>query len=180
MPGEKMTTQDDLKKGWQNVVTEFHNKSDRAAAIIGAAFLDAHLGKLIASFFVEDCGDAVSLLDADRPLGNFSARVRAAYCMGLISKNEYHDMDLIMQIQHVFANRIKDVAFTDNGVREKCFMLRIPRDVLLPGETRTPRQLFVFATAILTQHMAWRAVQAANKRCQVPEDFMLVDAADRV
>jgi len=56
----------------------------------------------------------------------------------------------------------------------------IPRDVLLPGETRTPRQLFVFATAILTQHMALRVVQAESKRCQVPEDFMLVDVEDRL
>lgn len=175
-----MTTQKDLKKGWQNVVTEFNNKSDRAAAIIGAAFLDAHLGRLIASFFVEDCDQGSSLLAAERPLGGFGARIRAAYCMGLISKNEYHDMDLIMQIQYTFANRVNEVAFTDQGILEKCFMLRIPRDVLLPGETRTPRQLFVFATAILTQHMAWRAMQAVGKRCQVPEDFMLINAEDRI
>lgn len=170
-----MTQQNDLFEDWQNVVTEFHNKSDRAAAILGAVFLEAHMGQLIAGFFIEDCDETESLLNVERPLGTFSARTRAAYCMGLISANEYHDLNLIMQIQYAFANQISGVAFTDNGIRDKCFALRIPRDVLLPGETRTPRQLFVFASAILTQHLAYRAELAEKRRCMVPEDFVLVE-----
>jgi hypothetical protein len=173
-----MMIQNDLRDSWQNVVTEFHSKSDRAAAILGAAFLEAHLGELIGSFFIESCDQDSSLLEVDRPLGTFSARVRGAYCMGLISNTEYHDLNLIMQIQHIFSNQVYGAAFTDNGIREKCFQLRIPRQVLLPGETHIPRQLFVFATAILTQQLAWRAQQAEKKRCKVPEDFMLIDAED--
>lgn len=173
-----MTTQKEIKHNWQNVVTEFNSKSDRAAAILGAAFLEAHLGELISSFFVEACDQDCSLLEVDRPLGTFAARVRGAYCMGLVSKTEYHDLNLIMQIQHIFANQVQGVSFTDNGIREKCFQLRVPREVLLPGETRTPRQLFVFATALLTQQLAWRALQAEQKRCQIPEDFMLISAQD--
>ena len=170
-----MTTQNGLNHEWKSVVTEFHNKSDRAAAILGAAYLEAHLGQLIAGFFIEECDETESLLSVERPLGTFSARARAAYCMGLISGNEYHDLDLIMQIQYAFANQISGVAFTDTGIREKCFALRIPRDVLLPGETRTPRQIFVFASAILTQHLAYRAELAEKRRCVIPENFVLVD-----
>ena len=173
-----MTTQSEIKDNWQNILVEFHSKSDRAAAILGAAFLEAHLGELISSFFVATINDEISMLDVDRPLGTFAARVRATICMGLISKTEYHDLNLIMQIQHIFANQVHGAAFTDNGIREKCFQLRTPREVLLPGETRTPRQLFVFATALLTQQLAWRALQAEQKRCQIPEDFMLVQAED--
>ena len=50
-----MMTQNDFDNGWQKVVTEFQNKSDRAAAILGAAFLEAHLGQLIISYFVDGC-----------------------------------------------------------------------------------------------------------------------------
>jgi len=160
-----------------NVISEFQNKSDRAAAVLGTAFLEAHLGELIAGFLIDDSGVAESLLDIERPLGTFSARARAAYGMGLISAKEYYDLNLIMQIQYAFVNQVSEVAFTDNGIREKCFMLRIPNDVLRPGSTRTPRQLFVFATAILTQHMAWRAVQAESSRRTVPDDFSLIDTA---
>ena len=167
--------QNDLASDWQTVVTEFHNKTDRATAVLGAVYLEAHLGQLIAGFFIEESGVAESLLDVERPLGTFSARARAAYCMGLISANEYYDLNLIMQIQYAFSNQVSEVAFTDEGIREKCLMLRIPRDVLLPGEDHSPRQLFVFATAMLTQHLAWRAVEAERKRCIAPDDFMLVD-----
>ena len=163
--------------GWRKVVQEFNNKSDRAAAILGAAFLGAHLSQVMSAFFLENCDEAVALLDVDGPLGSLTARVKAAYCMGLISANEYHDLNLIMQIHHVFANEVDGAAFTDNGIREKCFMLRIPREVLLPGETRTPRQLFVFATAVLTQHLSWRSVQAEHHRRMIPDDFSLVDVA---
>jgi hypothetical protein len=83
-----------------------------------------------------------------------------------------------MQIQHTFANQIDDVTFNDNGIREKCFMLRIPRDALLPGVTRSPRQLYLFAAAILTQHLACRADEAAKKRCRVPDEYFLVDVED--
>ncbi len=173
--GNFMDTQNASNQKWQSVVTEFHNKSDRAAAILGAAFLEAHLGRLIAGFFIDKCDETESLLNIERPLGSFSARARAAYCMGLISTNEYHDLGLIMQIQYAFANQISEVTFSDSGIRDKCFALRIPRDVLFPGETHSPRQLFVFASAILTQHLVYRVEIAAKKRCEVPEDFSLVD-----
>ena len=105
-----MTTPNEIKDHWQNILVEFHSKSDRAAAILGAAFLEAHLGELISSFFVDAVDEEMSLLDADRPLGTFAARVRAAYCMGLISKTEHHDLNLIMQIQHIFANQVHGAA----------------------------------------------------------------------
>jgi hypothetical protein len=93
----------------------------------------------------------------------------------LISKIDYHDLSLIAQIQHGFADRIYGAAFTDNGIRDKCFQLRLPREVQLPGETRIPRQLFIFATAMLTQHLAWRTAQAEKNRRQIPETLMLID-----
>ena len=173
-----MNTQNNLKNAWRDIVTEFYNKSDRAAAILGAAFLETHLGQLIQGFFVETCDDDCSILSTERPLGTLVARLRGAYCMGLISNTEYHDLKLIMEIQQIFAQQVHGAAFTDDGIRERCFQLRIPREVLLPGETRSPRQLFVFATAILTQQLSWRAEQASKKRCQGPEDFMLIHAED--
>ena len=98
--------------------------------------------------------------------------------MGLISANEYHDLNLILQIQYIFSNQVNEITFTDDGIREKCFMLRIPRDVLLPGGTQSPRQFFIFATAILTHHLAWRAGEAENKRCVKPADLLLVNVDD--
>jgi hypothetical protein len=176
-----MQKENESQGSWQDVVAEFQNKSDRAAAILGGAYLDSHLGRLIGSFIVEHPSSPSylksphNLLDVDQPLGTFGPRIRAAYALGLISLNEYHDLHLIKEVQYMFANDVEGTAFSDDGIREKCFLLRIPREVLLPDETRIPRQLFVFATAILTQHLAWRAIQAEHDRRNVPDDFILVD-----
>ena len=118
-----MPAQNDLYENWKNVVSEFQNKTDRATAVLGTAFLDAHLGRLIESFLIEEPGAAELLLDVERPLETFNAR--AAYCMGLISANEFHDLNLIPQIQYTFSNQISKVAFSDEGIREICFMLML-------------------------------------------------------
>ena len=53
-----MKNQNDPKEDWQHIVSEFHNKTDRATAVLGAAFLEAHLGQLIASFLIDESGAA--------------------------------------------------------------------------------------------------------------------------
>ena len=165
-------------KEWQRLAAEFQHKGDRAAAILGAVYLESYLGQLIADFLIKDKAMVVKLLGEEYPLGSFSARIKAAYCMGLISANEYNDLGLILAIRNIFANDIEGATFTDDGIREKCFMLKIPRALLLPGETRTPRRLFVFASTILTQHLALRAAHAVNERRTVPVEFMLIDTGD--
>ncbi|HIE57087.1 MAG TPA: hypothetical protein EYP88_02470 [Anaerolineales bacterium] len=170
-----MTHQQNFNDGWRKVATALHNKNDRSTAILGAAFLEAHMGQLLNNFFVQECQDEKILLSADSPLGRLKTRTQMAYCLGLISKMEYHDLTLIAQIQRLFAEQLYGAAFTDDGIREKCFQLRIPREVQLPGETRIPRQLFVFSTAILTQHLAWRTAQAAKERREIPETLLLID-----
>lgn len=165
-------------KEWQRLASEFQHKGDRAAAILGAVYLESYLGQLIAGFLVKDKAEVAKLLGEEYPIGSFSARIKAAYCMGLISANEYYDLKLILAIRNIFANDVEGAAFTDDGIREKCFMLKIPRALLLPGETRTPRRLFVFASTILTQHLALRSAHAANERRVAPDEFMLIDTGD--
>lgn len=166
----------DREKEWKKLIAEFQHKSDRAAAILGSVYLEAYLGQLIACFFVDDEAETAKLLDEERPLGNFGARIRAAYCMGLISKTEYHDLELILDIRSRFANQVEILSFAEDGIRELCLRLKIPRKFLLPGETRTPRDLFVFTSTILAQHLALRSAPASNKRCAPPDEFMMVDA----
>jgi DNA-binding MltR family transcriptional regulator len=161
--------------GWEKFVSESQHKSDRSAALLGAVYLDSCLGQLIASFLVDDPEETAKLLDEEKPLGNFQARARAAYCLGLISTNEYHDIKLIIEIRNRFANQVELVSFTENGIRENCYRFKIPREMLLPGETRIPRRLFVFTSTFLTQHLALRSEFASKERRRTPDEFMIID-----
>ena len=66
---QRQAAQRDDWDGWLN---ELENERPRAAAIVGAAFLDARLEELLESFFVDD-HEARRLLNG--PLGNFGSRI---------------------------------------------------------------------------------------------------------
>jgi hypothetical protein len=65
----------------------FHDeKNERAAAIVGGAFLDTLLEHILFGFLVEDEREVQRLLEPEQPLGTYGARVRIVYCLGLIGQ----------------------------------------------------------------------------------------------
>jgi len=160
---------------WEKLSAEFQHKSDRTTAILGAAYLETNLGQLLSCFFVFKAAEMGILITDEGPLCSFNARLKAAFGLGLISPNEYHDLNLIYEMRNIFVSDVEVASFSDNGVREKCFRLKIPRDMLLPGETRTPRHLFVFASTILSQHLALRTQIAEKERRKSPDEFILIE-----
>jgi DNA-binding MltR family transcriptional regulator len=163
------------RKEWDKLASDFQPKSDRAVAVVGTVYLEAHLGQLLANFLVDNAAAKTKLLDQEQPLGSFSARIKAAYSLGLVSVNEYHDLNLMLEIRNIFANEVEGASFNDDIIRDRCLRFKLPREVLLPGETHTPRHLFVFTSTILTQHLAMRTEQASRERRNSPDDFMLID-----
>ncbi|OQY33706.1 MAG: hypothetical protein B6I38_03245 [Anaerolineaceae bacterium 4572_5.1] len=127
------------------------------------------------NFFVDDKEVSEKLLSEEGPLGGFDARIKMAYALGLISPYEYHDLLIIHSIQKTFLKEMTGIKFSSDPIRLNCFRLRLPREILLPGETQTPRRLFVFVNAFLTQQFTLRAMQAVQEK-RIPRDnFMLVD-----
>src|ERR1700674_3014369 len=91
---------------WKGFYEELQSEKPRAAVIIAAAFMDGWLRQLIANFMVDDAKAVDNLLGAennsDCPLSSFSARIRASYCLGLISMDEYDDLNTIRKIRNQF------------------------------------------------------------------------------
>lgn len=163
------------KAHWEKLLKEFRPKSDRIVAILGATYLKSHLGQLLENFFIDEKEVFDSLLNDEGPLGGFGARIKTAYALGLISPYEYHDLLIIHAIEKEFLKEMTGIKFTSNSIRAQCFRLKLPREVLLPGETQTPRRLFVFVNAFLTQQLMLRAAQAREERRTPRDSFMLVD-----
>jgi DNA-binding MltR family transcriptional regulator len=118
------------RKLWEGFEEEFREEGDRAAVIIGAAFLDEYLRQLIASFLIDEENEVNELLGSEkhlmRPLGSFSVRIRTAYCLGLISKHEYHDLKIIRDMRNKFAHKMHGLSLADQEIREKCSKLVYP------------------------------------------------------
>lgn len=135
---------------------EFRAESDRAAAILGAALLDECLRQLLASFLVDDSTKVDKLLIAG-PLGTFWSRRLAAYCLGLIGEDEYHDLEIIGQIRNDFAHDLHGLSFSSQSVSDRCGELRFPKRLRLGAELSPPRGRFTLSLGLLVSELKHRA-----------------------
>ena len=102
-----------------DVNAELVNSSDRAAVLVGATILDMQLERLLRGFFVDDEQEVNKLIasaNQSAPLSSFSARIRTAYCLGLIHKSERDDLSAIREIRNVFAHNILNCTFDNSDV----------------------------------------------------------------
>src|SRR5690606_18966025 len=53
------------------------------------------------------------------PLGSFSARTQAAYVLGLISENEFKELNTLRKIRNLFAHKVK-MSFDVQQVKDLC------------------------------------------------------------
>jgi len=154
---------------FQGFLGEVKGQSDRAAALVGAAFLDDRLKSLLASFMVDAAKEVTLLLEPERPLGTFGARVRAAYCLGLVTDDEYHDLRLVQKIRNEFAHRMRPPAFTDQRIGRQCMTLRTqpaelaPESFVMSEFGSHARCRFALAVAILGVRLLVRAAVDMQK-----------------
>ncbi|PYS20758.1 MAG: hypothetical protein DMF72_20090 [Acidobacteria bacterium] len=154
-------------KDFQGFLDEFQKETDRSTAIIGAAFLDEHLKQLLANFMVDDSNEVKQLLSQESPLGSFGARIRAAYCLGLISRQYFESLKLIKDVRNAFAHQLHGLTFENKDVADACKKLQ----ALQPLKSRfaqTPRQMFVNSATFILMDISVRALTVLQKRRKIP------------
>jgi hypothetical protein len=129
-------------------------KSDRAVAIIGAAYLDALLEHTLISFMVDDEKEVQKLLQHDGPLGTFGGKITAAYCLGLIGTIIRDDLRLVGKIRNRFAHDLR-VSFDDEAIRSWCLSLKWHEISMFakPPEGATSRDIFQVGVNQLVCHV---------------------------
>ena len=143
---------EDLKY-FTEFLNEFQFETDRGAALVGAALIDDRLERLLSSHLI-DCKESKELLSGgNAPLGTLNARIKMAYCLGLITELEYKECDTIRKIRNEFAHKVHGLAFQDDRVRDLCNNLKAntPDGRRYEGD---PRQLFIISV-ILTSLALW-------------------------
>lgn len=153
-------------RSWKEFIITASRKGDRSTAILGGAYIKTHLGQLLETFMVEDPGVQQFLLGEERPLGGLYSRIMICYALGLISEHEYHDLLIIHTINNHFLRSLDRNDFGEEDIAELCRQLKTPRDALLPMEEQTPRSLYLFATAILSQQLSLRIQQSVEEKRQ--------------
>jgi hypothetical protein len=154
------------------MVQEVEKESDRAAVIVGAAYLDEYLRIYIASLLIDDKTIVDDLFGVERPLGAFGARIRMAYALGLLDDNEFHDFKIVQEVRNAFAHRLHGLSFDGPWVTGRCRAFILPQksvaEVLLPSAS--PRDFFLWtimelAVSIVTTRFG---ISASGERRKVP------------
>ncbi|MBB5213307.1 hypothetical protein [Microbulbifer hydrolyticus] len=121
---------------------EFEGDSDRAAAIVGASYLDELLKELLIQFMVDDSSqNNKALFSGTGPISSFSARINLAYRFGAISKFEKKTLHGIRGIRNEFAHKLSGASFQEESIRQRSINLSIPRELLMPKHIPIPGTL---------------------------------------
>lgn len=131
----------------------FKKDSDRAAAILAAAFLEAYLVVYLRVFLVDD-PECATLFEETAPLGTFAARAQVAYAFGLLTPEVARDLRYIRRIRNLFAHEVTDLSFSTPQIKDLCSNLstaKLPPNGGVGAVPADPREQYLYAfTASVT------------------------------
>jgi mannitol operon repressor len=160
-------------KDWQSFHDELFKESDRACVILGAAYLDESIGILLANFFIDDPKVVKNLISADvlnAPLSTFASRITAAYCLGLIDKIQYNDLNTIRKIRNLFAHGLQGISFEDGRVIKECEKLKSHLTMSAP-KTNDIKSIFLLSIVFLATDIAVYAKETLGSRRTSPDYY---------
>lgn len=111
---------------YNEFMIEFVGESDRAAVILGAAKIDAHLGELLKRHLLPNAGSQDDLLEGDSPLATFSARIRICNRLGIIDPQFAKLLHTFRRLRNSFAHEIDHSDFTVGRARDRVSALSEP------------------------------------------------------
>ena len=169
---------------WKGFFKEIQNESPRAAVIIASAFLDAQLRNLLSKYFVGDPDVVDELLGTekkpDRPLSSFSSRIKAAYCLGLISKNTYQDLNTVRKIRNKFAHKLHGYTFDKPEIISWCKSLNFAKIITdaIPKFPNTHQNMFLLGVTQLASWIALNTLKIDRLQRPAAKDPELVEVVD--
>ena len=167
----KPETVDTLSLEVEPLYDNLNEGSDLAVALIGAAYLDQCLGSLLKQKFIDSSISEKLLEPGSGLLGEFTARARLAYSLGLIEKPIYVDLITIVEIRNIFAHSHLTISFKDEIVADKCNTLHFAqglydswKEIRGKGTPDTPRIRFCVTVADISLRLLLEALKLKGKK----------------
>ncbi len=155
-------TEEDIKY-FSEFLREFQKETDRGAALVGAALIDSRIERLLISHFADERIAQELLNGGNAPLSSFSARLKLAFGLGLISELEYKECDTIRKIRNEFAHHVHGLTFAVPKLTDLARNLRAntPSGDRFKGD---PRQLFINSVIMVSLSFWYRPEYAREAR----------------
>jgi mannitol operon repressor len=153
-------------KYFAEFLAEFQSETDRGAALVGAALIDERLERLLSAHLaIEDLANDL-VRGNDAPLGTFSARIKMAYALGLITELEFQESNIIRRIRNEFAHAAHGMTFKNQRLADLCGNLKAhtPDNAHFEGVSR---QQFINSVVLLSLALWYRPEYAAPFKSQL-------------
>ena len=142
--------------------------SDRAAVLVGAAYLDHSLRTFLRSTFVYGLSErelTTIFEDQGAPLGTFNGRILIAHALGAYDTATRDELHVIRRIRNACAHSPRPITFADPLVLAEAALLRKPEYPLLHSESHSDaRNSFAsrcLELAILINHASIERLEEA-------------------
>jgi DNA-binding MltR family transcriptional regulator len=140
----------DDAKSLASAIKEIETSTDRAAAIVAAAFVEDHLTTALQRRFHQDDEIINELFRGTGPLAPYSTKIKLSYLMGMISKQTATDLHYIRKIRNEFAHNIETTSFLNSPIKDWAMNLTlVDRYNLEVGVTRADRNTSVTLSLII-------------------------------
>jgi DNA-binding MltR family transcriptional regulator len=113
------------------VTTLLHMEDERGLVLTASAFAEDLLGRLIRAYLVNVKATGELLDGFNAPLGIFSSRIKAAYALGLLTKEQFADLEHLRKIRNEFAHNWEGCSYSRQDIADRIAKLhpnRIPSD----------------------------------------------------
>lgn len=95
--------------GFNQLTKSLDDADDRGLILALSAFAEDALGDLLSAFMLP-CEASTQLISGfNAPLGTFSSRIKAAYALGLVTKEQFQDLERLRKIRNEFAHTWKPI-----------------------------------------------------------------------
>lgn len=110
-----------------SLLESLHEHDDRSLVLTMAAFAEDTLGLLLLGYLREPKQAKELVNGFNAPLGTFSARIKAAFVLGLMRKDGYQTFEILRKIRNKFAHNWDGVSLDREDIASSINQLSLSR-----------------------------------------------------
>ena len=111
---------------WSTFFDELKLESDRGASILAAVWIEELLTRKLKTLFSKGNSKARKKLYGQGQ-GSFSSKINAAYCLGWLDQDTYHDINQVRDIRNSFAHKLHGLSLESSIIKDLINQFKIPR-----------------------------------------------------
>ncbi len=168
---KKLALDDPFYERLHTFLNATKGETDRGRSLVAASLIEEMLEVVLRGFFLDTSATKKLFDDPNAPLSTFSAKASTSRALGLISHEEFSDIELVRKIRNAFAHSVM-CSFDNDKIKSWASSLKIGMsslDVLEKGHKSRvddPKQRFGMVTTSLVTSLYNRAHYVKKERLE--------------